>query len=61
MRRSLSVFLLGVISQSLIRITDGKRADFHEILFTTENCKYYIRRGALDVVEEIMEHSVSMA
>jgi len=56
-RRSLSESLLGVISQGLIRTTDGKRAAFHNILINTEACKYYIERGALDEVEEIMERS----
>ena len=53
-RRSLSESLLGVISQGLIRTTDGKRAAFHDILINTEACKDYIQRGALDEVEEIM-------
>ena len=57
MRRSLSESLLGVISQGLIRTTDGKRAAFHDILINTEACKDYIQRGSLDVVEEIMECS----
>ncbi len=56
-RRSLSESLLGVISQGLIRTTDGKRAAFHDILINTEACKDYIQRGALDEVEEIMERS----
>ena len=56
-RRSLSESLLGVISQGLIRTTDGKRKAFHDILVNTEACKDYIQRGALDEVEEIMERS----
>ena len=56
-RRSLSESLLGVIAQGLIRTTDGKRADFHDILINTDACKDYIQRGALDEVEEIMERS----
>ena len=56
-RRSLSESLLGVISQGLIRTTDGKRAAFHDILINTEACKDYIQRGALDEVEEIMGRS----
>lgn len=56
-RRSLSESLLGVISQGLIRTTDGKRAAFHDILINTEACKDYIQRGSLDEVEEIMERS----
>ena len=55
--RSLSESLLGVVSQGLIRTTDGKRAAFHDILINTEACKDYIQRGALDEVEEIMERS----
>ena len=56
-RRSLSESLLGVISQGLIRTTDGKRAAYHDILINSEACKDYIQRGALDEVEEIMERS----
>ena len=56
-RRSLSESLLGVISQGLIRTTDGKRAAYHDILVNTEACKDYIQRGQLDDVEEIMERS----
>ena len=56
-RRSLSESLLGVISQGLIRTSDGKRAAFHDILINTDACKDYIQRGALDEVEEIMERS----
>ena len=46
-----------MISQGLIRTTDGKRKAFHDILINTEACKDYIQRGALDEVEEIMERS----
>ena len=49
--------LLGVIAQGLIRITDGRRAAFHDILINTDACKDYIQRGSLDEVEEIMERS----
>lgn len=56
-RRSLSESLLGVISQGLIRTTNGKRAAYHDILINSEACKDYIQRGALDEVEEIMERS----
>ena len=53
----MSESLLGVIAQGLIRTTDGIRAAFHDILVSTDACKVYIQRGALDEVEEIMEHS----
>ena len=56
-RRSLSESLLGVIAQGLIRTNDGKRAAYHDILINTVACKDYIKRGALDEVEEIMERS----
>jgi twitching motility protein PilT len=56
-RRSLSESLLGVISQGLIRTTDGKRAAYHDILVNTDACKDYIQRGQLDDVEEVMERS----
>ena len=56
-RRSLSESLLGVIAQGLIKTKDGKRAAYHDILINTDACKDYIQRGALDEVEEIMEHS----
>ena len=49
--------LLGVISQGLIKSTDGRRAAFHDILINTDACKDYIHRGSLDEVEEIMERS----
>ncbi len=56
-RRSISESLLGVISQGLIRTTDNKRAAFHDILINTDACRDYIQQGALEEVEEIMEHS----
>ena len=56
-RRSLSESLLGVITQGLIRTTDGKRAAYHDILINSEAYKDYIQRGGLDEVEEIMERS----
>ena len=56
-RRSMAESLLGVISQGLIKSTDGRRAAFHDILINTDACKDYIHRGSLDEVEEIMERS----
>ena len=56
-RRALSESLLGVISQGLIRTTDGKRAAYHDILINTDACRDYIQRGVLDEIEEIMSRS----
>ena len=56
-RRSLSDSLLGIITQGLIKTTDGKRAAFHDILINNDACKDYIQKGQLDAIEQIMERS----
>ncbi|WP_414026392.1 hypothetical protein [Cyanobium sp. ATX-6F1] len=57
MRRSVSEALLAVISQGLIKTTDGKRAAFHDILINTDACRDYIQQAKMDEVEQIMERS----
>jgi hypothetical protein len=44
-RRAVSETLLGVISQGLLKTTDGKRCAFHDILINTDACKDYILKG----------------
>lgn len=56
-RRSVSEALLAVISQGLIKTTDGKRAAFHDILINTDACRDYIQQSRMDEVEQIMERS----
>jgi twitching motility protein PilT len=56
-RRAVAESLLGVISQGLIKSSDGKRAAFHDILINTDACKDYIMRGDLGEIEEIMARS----
>ena len=56
-RRALSESLLGVISQGLIKTSDGKRAAFHDIFINTDACKDYIMRGDLGEIEDIMARS----
>jgi twitching motility protein PilT len=57
LRRAVAETLLGVISQGLIKSTDGKRAAFHDIFINTETCRDYIMRGELDEIEAIMSRS----
>jgi twitching motility protein PilT len=54
MRISVAESLVAVIAQGLCRTTDGKRAAFHEILINTDAIRDYIRRGAMDEVEELI-------
>jgi len=56
-RRSVAESLLGVISQGLIKTTDGKRAAFHDILINSDACRDYIQQCKMDEVEQIMERS----
>jgi len=56
-RRAVAETLLGVISQGLLKTTDGKRAAFHDIFINTDACRDYIMRGELDEIEEIMNRS----
>jgi twitching motility protein PilT len=57
LRVALSESLLAVITQGLLRTTDGKRTAFHDILINNEACKDYIQRGELEAIETIMERS----
>ena len=56
-RQSLAESLMGIISQGLIQSQSGKRAAYHDLMINTEACKDYIKKGALDDVEEIMQRS----
>ena len=56
-RRAVAETLLGVISQGLLKTTDGKRAAFHDIFINTDACRDYIMRGELDEIEAIMARS----
>jgi twitching motility protein PilT len=56
-RRSVSESLLAVISQGLVKTTDGKRCAFHDLFINTDACRDYIQRGDLDEIEEIMARS----
>jgi twitching motility protein PilT len=56
-RRAISETLLAVVSQGLIRTTDGKRCGYHDLFVNTDACRDYIQRGALDEIEEIMRRS----
>ncbi len=46
--------LVGVIAQSLVRTTDGKRAAVHEIMINTDAVRDYIKRGEVDEIEAII-------
>ena len=56
-RRSLSECLLAVLSQGLIKTTDGKRAAYFDLFINTDACRDYIQRGQLDEIEAIMTRS----
>ena len=56
-RRAVSETLLAVVSQGLIKTTDGKRCGYHDLFVNTDACRDYIQRGALDEIEEIMQRS----
>lgn len=56
-RRSLSECLLAVLSQGLIKTTDGKRAGYFDLFINTDACRDYIQRGQLDEIEAIMTRS----
>ncbi len=56
-RRAVSESLLAVISQGLVKTTDGSRCAFHDLFINTDACRDYIQRGALDEIEEIMARS----
>jgi twitching motility protein PilT len=54
MRIQVAESLIGVIAQSLVRTTDGKRAAVHEIMINTDAIRDYIRRGEVDEIEAII-------
>lgn len=56
-RRAVSESLLAVISQGLVKTTDGRRCAFHDLFINTDACRDYIQRGDLDEIEEIMARS----
>ncbi len=56
-RRAVSESLLAVVSQGLIRTTDGKRCSYHDLFINTDACRDYILRAELDEIEQIMERS----
>ncbi|MFM1798879.1 MAG: Twitching motility protein [Cyanobacteriota bacterium] len=56
-RRAISECLLAVLSQGLIKTTDGKRAAFFDLFINTDACRDYIQRGDLDEIESIMLRS----
>jgi twitching motility protein PilT len=56
-RRSISEALLAVLSQGLIKTTDGKRAGYFDFFVNTDACRDYIQRGQLDEIEAIMGRS----
>lgn len=56
-RRAISECLLAVLSQGLIKTTDGKRAAFFDLFINTDACRDYIKRGELDEIESIMLRS----
>lgn len=57
MRMQLAESLVAVISQSLVRTTDGKRAAIHEIMINTDAIKDYILRGSVEEIEAIIPQS----
>lgn len=56
-RKEVSESLLAVISQGLVKTTDGKRCAFHELFINTDACRDYIQRGELDEIEALMARS----
>ncbi|MFN4981604.1 MAG: PilT/PilU family type 4a pilus ATPase [Pseudanabaena sp.] len=54
MRIQVAESLVGVIAQSLVRTTDGKRAAIHEIMINTDAVRDYIKRGEVDEIEAII-------
>jgi len=57
MRDQLAETLVAVIAQTLVRTTDGKRTAAHEIMVNTDAIRYYIKRGAVDEIENIIPRS----
>lgn len=54
MRVQVAESLVGVIAQSLVRTTDGKRAAVHEIMINTDAMKDYILRGEVEAIEQLI-------
>lgn len=54
MRIQVAESLVGVVAQSLVRTTDGKRAAVHEIMINTDAIKDYILRGEVDEIEAMI-------
>ena len=54
MRMQVAESLVGVVAQSLIRTTDGKRAAIHEIMINTDAVKDYILRGDVEEIEALI-------
>ncbi len=56
-RANVAESLLAVISQGLLKCTDGGRITYHDIFINTDACRDYLMRGEFDEVEEIMKRS----
>ena len=56
-RQSLAESLKGIISQGLIQSSGGKRTAYHDLMINTDACKDYIKKEALNEVEDIMQRS----
>jgi twitching motility protein PilT len=54
MRMQVAESLVGVIAQSLVRTTDGKRAAIHEIMINTDAIKDFILRGEVEEIEAMI-------
>lgn len=54
MRMQVAESLVGVVAQSLLRTTDGKRAAIHEIMINTDAVKDYILRGDVEEIEALI-------
>jgi twitching motility protein PilU len=57
--QDLSVCLKAVISQRLIKTTDGKRTPAMEVLLNTRNIQELIEKGEITEIKEAMEKSMS--
>lgn len=53
-RHAISDALLAVISQGLVKTSDGGRCAFHDLFVNTEACRDSLQRGALDEIEALM-------
>ncbi len=57
--QDLSVCLRAVISQRLVKTTDGKRTPAMEVLLNTRNIQELIEKGEITEIKEAMEKSMS--